>query len=62
MKLVISPNFTVEDIRKVRDYYYEVTKTMTTDERRKYFNDIAASGLVEIERFRAVREKRLAAE
>jgi hypothetical protein len=55
MELTISPNFTVDDIRKVRDYYYEETKNMTLAEERKYFDDIAAPLFAEIERIRAAR-------
>jgi hypothetical protein len=32
MELNISPNFTVEDIHKVREYNYERTKNMTFEE------------------------------
>ena len=37
-KLEISPDFTLEDIRKIRDYNYEITKNMTTQERIAYYN------------------------
>ena len=36
IKLDISPDFTMEDIRKIRDYHYEMTKDMTREERRAY--------------------------
>lgn len=29
-KPVISPDFTIEDIHKIREYHYELTKDMTT--------------------------------
>lgn len=32
MTLEISPNFTVEDIHKIREHNYEVTKHMTPKE------------------------------
>ena len=32
-KPVLSPHFTIEDIHKVREYNYEVTKHMTDEER-----------------------------
>ena len=35
-KLVISPDFTLDDIRAIRTYNYEITKNMTDDERRIY--------------------------
>ena len=28
--LVISPDFTIDDIHKIREYHYELTKDMTT--------------------------------
>jgi hypothetical protein len=31
-------DLTVEDIRKIRDYDYEVTKNMTPDEERLYYS------------------------
>ena len=36
--LVISPNFTIEDIHKVRENNYNITKNMTPQERRNYYN------------------------
>ena len=36
LKLNISPDFTLEDIRKIRDYNYEITKDMTDEERWAY--------------------------
>ena len=36
MDLNISPNFTIEDIHKIREYNYEMTKNMTLDERNQY--------------------------
>ena len=36
--LVISPNFTIEDIHKVRENNYNITKDMTPKERRDYCN------------------------
>ena len=36
--LIISPDFTIEDIHKVREYNYNITKDMTPQERRDYYN------------------------
>ena len=36
--LVISPKFTIEDIHKVRENNYNITKDMTPQERRDYYN------------------------
>jgi len=34
-ELKISPNFTIEDIYKIREYHYEMTKNMTFKELKK---------------------------
>jgi len=36
--LIVSPNFTIEDIHKVREKNYYITKDMTPQERRDYYN------------------------
>ena len=36
--LVISPDFTIEDIHKVRENNYNITKDMTPNERQDYYN------------------------
>jgi hypothetical protein len=41
-KPILSPNFTVDDIHKVREYNYEFTRSMTPVERDKYYRDKAA--------------------
>lgn len=35
--LNISPNFTIDDIRAIRTYNYEMTKDMTNEERDAYY-------------------------
>lgn len=37
--LDISPDFTIEDIRKIREYNYEMTKNMTRQEKMDYYNE-----------------------
>lgn len=37
-KPVLSPNFTIEDIHKLREYNYYKTKDMTPQERMDYYN------------------------
>ncbi len=39
-KPVLSPNFTVDDIHRLREYNYEKTKDMTPEDRHGYYNDI----------------------
>ncbi len=38
-KPVLSPNFTIEDIHKLREYNYYYTKDMTPQERMDYYNN-----------------------
>lgn len=33
-KPIVSPNFTIEDIHKIREYSYEMTKDMADQERK----------------------------
>ena len=37
--LDISPNFTIEDIHKIREHNYEMTKNMTRQEKMDYYNE-----------------------
>ena len=48
-KPILSPNFTIEDIHKLREYNYERTKDMTSSERRNYYNERGRAFLKEIE-------------
>jgi hypothetical protein len=36
--LVVSPDFTIDDIHKVRENNYNITKDMSPQERRDYYN------------------------
>ena len=38
-KPAISADFTVEDIRKIREYHYELTKNMTREQRRAFYRE-----------------------
>lgn len=51
--LEISPDFTVEDIHKIRERNYEVTKYMTTEEKLHYYNTPRTDAEEQIERLRA---------
>ena len=44
-ELIISDNFTVDDIHKVREYNYEQTKNMSEKEREEYYSCEAESFL-----------------
>jgi hypothetical protein len=51
--LDISPLFTIEDIHKIRERNYEVTKNMTIDEKLQYYNTPRTDAEEQIERLRA---------
>ena len=51
--LEISPNFTIEDIHKIRERNYEVTKHMTTEEKLLYYNTPRTDAEKQIEWLRA---------
>ena len=55
--LVISPDFTIEDIHKIREQNYERTKDMTVAEKVAYYNNSGKEAEREIERRRAFKRK-----
>ena len=38
-KPTISPDFTIADIHKIREYHYEVTKNMSAKERAAFYKE-----------------------
>lgn len=58
--LVISPDFTIEDIHKIREQNYERTKDMTIAEKVAYYNNSGKEAEREIERRRALKHKTMA--
>lgn len=48
-KPVLSPDFTIEDIHRLREYNYEMTKHMTDEERMDYYNKAGRTFQREIE-------------
>jgi hypothetical protein len=55
--LVISPDFTIDDIHKIREQNYERTKNMTTEEKILYYNTAGIEAEKEIERRRLLKRK-----
>lgn len=51
--LEISPDFTVEDIHRIREYNYEKTKHMTVEEKLLYYNTPRTDAEEQIKRLRA---------
>lgn len=54
---VISPDFTIENIHKIREQNYERTKDMTVAEKIAYYNNSGKEAEREIERRRALKRK-----
>ena len=48
-KPVLSPDFTIDDIHKLREYNYSLTKDMTLQERMDYYNKKGRAFQQEIE-------------
>ena len=48
-KPVLSPDFTIDDIHKLREYNCHVTKDMTPQERMDYYNEKGRAFQWEIE-------------
>ncbi len=53
----ISPDFTVEDIHKIRERNYEATKNMTLDEKLRYYNTPRTEAENQIEQLKAKRKQ-----
>lgn len=47
---IISPDFTIEDIHKIREYHYELTRDMTMQEKINFYNEGGRAFLAEMER------------
>ena len=53
----LSPDFTIDDIHKIRGYNYEKTKHMTTQEARQYYDSQLAVVANEFPHIKAVLER-----
>lgn len=51
-KPILSPDFTIEDIHRLREYNYEMTKNMPEQERLDYYNKAGHAFQREIEEAR----------
>ena len=56
-KPVFKDSFSVDDIRKLREYNYEVTKNMTSEERINYINSKADKVRKRIEKIKKEKNK-----
>ena len=59
-KPILSPDFTIEDIHKIREQNYERTKDMAVAEKVAYYNNSGKEAEREIERRRALKRKAVA--
>lgn len=57
MALEISPDFTIEDIHRVRENNYEATKHMPVEEKLHYYNTPRTDAEEQIGRLRAKRKE-----
>lgn len=53
-KPILSPCFTIEDIHRLREYNYEMTKHMFDEERMDYYNKCGREFQEEIDKMRAL--------
>ena len=51
----VSPDFTIEDIHKIREYNREMTKNMSFHERKQYYNSKAEKMKEEITELKKLR-------
>ena len=56
-KPILSPDFTIEDIHKLREYNYYVTRNMTVHEQMEYYNAGGRAFQKEIEEERMRRKQ-----
>ena len=52
--LIISPDFTIEDIHKLCVYNYEITKNMSDKERMDYYNKRGREVQLKLEKMKAL--------
>ena len=56
-RLIISPDFTIDDIHKIREENYERTKNMSMEEKIAYYNTAGIEAEQEIQKRRALKRK-----
>jgi hypothetical protein len=54
----ISLNFSIDDIRKIRDWHYEILKDATSEEQINFYHRESAEGFAQIETIRAARKEK----
>jgi hypothetical protein len=53
-----SPAFTIEDIRKIREWHYEILKDATSEDQINFYRKESADGYAQIEAIRATRKEK----
>lgn len=51
-RVVVNPNFTIDDIHKIREENYERTKNMSVKEKVVYYNGLGKKAEIEIKKRR----------
>ncbi|MCI9598373.1 MAG: hypothetical protein HFE75_13995 [Firmicutes bacterium] len=57
-KLSLSPDFTIDDIHKIREHNYEITKDMSMEEKLEYYNHLGTAAEKETKRRRALKRRK----
>lgn len=57
----ISPNFTVDDIHKIREWHYEMLKDATLEERTMFYEEAASEARRAIEEIRRQKKEAVSA-
>ncbi len=56
-QLLISPDFSIDDIHKIRENNYELTKDMSVEEKLNYYNHLGMEAEEEIKRRKLIKQK-----
>lgn len=56
-KPVMSPDFTIDDIHRLREYNYEMTKQMNRQDKLDYYNNKGRTVLKKLEARKQLRKK-----
>jgi hypothetical protein len=56
-KPIISPMFTIDDIHKIREFNYEMSKNLSEKDRLNYYNEKGKNAQLIIEKIRADKNK-----
>jgi hypothetical protein len=52
----ISPDLTIDDIHKIREWHYEILKDATIEEQKEFYRDKSAKNEIKIKAMRQTRK------